>query len=230
MSLLRTFIILIALVSLPAVARADVITFFDFNDENLTSDRGMRPTTITTNFASTGVDYDAGSSVNADPDDSGPLTASSAGRALKLIGNSNNAKSITLSVNTTGYNAIQISFATRRTTTGFNSNQFQYSVDGGATFINFGAPFNPTTSTTFALQTFDLSGITTLNNNPNAVFRILFNGASSATGSTRIDNLLVEGTLLPRDLPPTATPEPATFALLGAGLTGMLSQLSRRRK
>ena len=109
----------------------------------------------------------------------------------------------------------RISLATLRTSTGFNSNQFQYSLDGVA-FINFGAPYTP--QLTFGLVTFDLSSIAGLNDNPNAAFRIVFNGATSASGKNRIDNLVVEGQSIA-----TPIPEPASMLLLSLGLTATLA-------
>ena len=104
--------------------------------------------------------------------------------------NANNGRTLDLNVSTAGLNNIVISFATIRTSTGFNSNQLQYSLDGVA-FVDFGAPYTP--PLTFGLVTFDLSSISGLNDNPDAAFRIVFNGATSATGNNRIDNLVVEG-------------------------------------
>ncbi|HTG87452.1 MAG TPA: PEP-CTERM sorting domain-containing protein, partial [Pyrinomonadaceae bacterium] len=59
--------------------------------------------------------------------------------------------------------------------------------------------------------------------NPNAAFRIVFNGATSSTGTNRIDNFVVEGT-------PSGVPEPATAVLLLSGLSGLYSLRKRKRK
>src|SRR6185436_9385209 len=94
---------------------------------------------------------------------------------------------------TLGFSNIIVSFATQGTSTGFNSNQFQYSLDG-LNFIDFGSPYVPLSAFGSVPVVFTLSSILGLNNNPNAAFRILFNGASSATGTNRIDNFVIEGT------------------------------------
>ena len=191
---------------------ADEIAIWNFNDSDLTVDHGIG--SLTTTFPIVG--FAAGTLVNARQGDP-------ALQALSLVGNANNGQSITFSVSTVGFGDIRVSFATQRTSTGFNNNQFQYSLDG-ITFINFQAPFNPAAS--FSLIAFDLSSISGLNNNPNAVFRIVFNGATSATGNNRLDNLVVEGTSLESD----PVPEPASLLLLATGIGGLLSARRVKRK
>ena len=200
-----------------ATARADEIAIWNFNDSNLTVDRGSG--LLTTNFVAANVTYTAGSTVNARQGDT-------AGQALTLQGGTsqtNNGRNLTFNVSTVGFNNIIVSFATQGTSTGFNSNQFQYSLDG-STFVNFGATYAPPVS--FALLSFDLSNITGLNNNALASFRIVFNGATGSAGNNRIDNLVVEGT---PSAPVAAVPEPASLLLLGIGLSGALAAVRRRR-
>jgi len=191
-------------------ARADEIGIWNFNDSNLTVDHGMG--TLESSFSSIG--FASGTTINARLGDS-------AGQALNLTNQINNGENITLSVSTVGFTNIIVSFAAQRSATGFNSNQFQYSLNG-TTFVNFNAPFNPPTS--FGLFTFDLGSIAGLNNNSSAAFRIVFNGASAAAGSNRIDNLVVEG-----QRPAAAIPEPASVVLLGLGLSGAMAMMGRRR-
>ncbi|MDQ3174977.1 MAG: PEP-CTERM sorting domain-containing protein [Acidobacteriota bacterium] len=189
---------------------ADEIAIWNFNDSNLVVDYGTG--TLTTNFNLVNVLFTlGGTSTNA-------RQGHVAGQAMTLQGgtsNANNGRTVNLNVSTVGWNNIVISFATQGTSTGFNSNQFQYSLDGVA-FINFGAPYTP--PLTFGLVTFDLSSISGVNDNPNAAFRIVFNGATSASGNNRIDNLVVEGQNIT-----TPIPEPASILLLSLGLTGTLA-------
>lgn len=191
-------------------ANADEIAIWNFNDSDLVVDHGTG--TLTTNFNLANVLFtSAGTGTNARQGDA-------AGQSMTLQGgtsNANNGRTLNLNVSTVGLNNIVISFATQRTSTGFNSNQFQYSLDGVA-FINFGAPYTP--PLTFGLVTFDLSSISGVNDNPNAAFRIVFNGATSASGNNRIDNLVVEGQNIT-----TPIPEPASILLLSLGLTGTLA-------
>jgi hypothetical protein len=198
------------------VVRADEIAIWNFNDSDLVIDHGNG--TLTTNFNLVNVVFTlGGTTTNARLGDP-------AGQSLTLQGgtaNANNGRFINLSVSTLGFSNIRVSFATQATGTGFNNNQLQYSLDG-VTFVNFGLPYTP--PTTFSLVMFDLSSIVGLNDNPNAAFRIVFNGAASASGNNRIDNLVVEGTNLV-----TAVPEPSSMILFGLGLGGLVVKKLKRR-
>jgi len=205
------------LLMLPMPAQADEIAAWNFNNSDLIISHGAG--TLTTNFNLTNVLFSfGGTGVNARLGDT-------AGQSLTLQGGTslaNNGRNLTFSVSTVGFTNVVVSFAAQATSTGFNNNQFQYSSDGGATFTTFGA-FGPGIS--FSTLSFDLSAITALNNNPNVVFRIIFDGASSSTGNNRLDNIVVDGTASM-----TPVPEPATIALLGTGLATLAGKIRRRRK
>jgi len=196
-------------------ALADPIAIWNFNDSDLVVDHGAG--TLVSNFNVTNIGFAAGTTNNARLGDP-------AGQAISLQGGTssgNNGRNVTVNVTTVGYGNIIVSFATQGTATGFNSNQFQYSLDG-VTFVDFGSPYTPATAFGTVPVVFNLSSIPGLNNNPNAAFRIVFNGATSATGTNRIDNFVVEGSS-------TTIPEPATLALLGSGLTTLFGLGQKRR-
>ena len=199
-------------------ARADELAIWNFNDSDLNVDHGSG--TLTSTINAVNILFAAGTTNNARLGDP-------AGQALSLqggTGNANNGRNITFNVSTVGFTNIVVSFATQGTSTGFNNNQFQYSLDG-INFIDFGPPYAPATAFGTLPLVFSLAAIAGLDNNPDAAFRIVFNGATSSTGNNRIDNVVVEGTSVTSE----TIPEPTTALLLLSGLGGFY-KLRRKRK
>jgi PEP-CTERM motif-containing protein len=198
-------------------AKANEVAVWNFNDADLIVDHGNG--TLTTNLLAANVGFAGGTTNNSRLGDV-------AGQALQLQGgtsNANNGRNLTFNISTLGFENIIVSFATQGTSTGFNSNQLQYSLDG-VTFIDFGSPYTPTTAFGSTPVIFNLGAILGLNDNPNAAFRIVFNGATSSTGNNRIDNFVVEGSALTSPIP-----EPTTVLLLGTGITGIVSLRNKRK-
>jgi len=198
-------------------ARADELAIWNFNDSDLVVDHGSG--NLTTNFNLTNVVFTlGGTTTNARQGDL-------AGQSMTLQGGTstgNNGHYINLGVSTVGFSSIVVSLATQGTASGFNNNQLQYSLDG-VNFVDFGPPYIPAAAFGSVPIVFDLSSIAGLNNNPNAAFRIVFNGATSSTGNNRLDNIVVEGQAI------TNIPEPASMTLLALGLGGTLFSSCRKR-
>ena len=208
--------LMLLLTAASRAALADELAVWNFNDSNLTVDHGSG--TLVSNFNPANLLFAAGTTNNA-------RLGHVAGQALSLqggTGTANNGRHLTFNVSTLGFSNIVVSFATQGTSTGFNSNQFQYSLDG-INFIDFGLPYTPASAFGSVPLVFSLVSIAALNNNPNAAFRIVFNGASSATGTNRIDNFVVEGTAV------TNVPEPVSAILLLTGLSGLYGLRKRKR-
>lgn len=94
------------------------------------------------------------------------------------------------SLPTTGFQSIVVKYATRRSTQGAGTQIWSYTVDGTnyLPFINVSVTEVPT------LATFDFSGVSGVNNNPNFKLRVTFSQTGGGiTGNNRFDNFTTEG-------------------------------------
>jgi PEP-CTERM motif-containing protein len=140
-------------------------------------------------------------------------------------------------VPTTGIQNIVFSFDQIGSNTGPADFQVQYSTDG-TNFLSFSnytintsagtsSGWTPATSLAAYNYSFNLAGITGLNNDANALFRIVDNGTTSlnggsvATGGTdRVDNVIVAG---------NSVPEPASLSLLSIAGASLVARRRRHR-
>lgn len=130
------------------------------------------------------LDAFAGSTVND------PRSSTNAGNSYSLVSNNTaNSKSIVIVLPTINYTNIRVSFDTRGSSTGFSTHQWAYSTDG-SNFINFGTN-TATTATLFSTKSLDLTSISAVNNVSKIYLRLTVNGASSAIGNNRLDNIQI---------------------------------------
>jgi hypothetical protein len=107
-----------------------------------------------------------------------------------LIGQAGNGSYIEMQFSMSGLSDLGISFATRGTSTGFNTGQWSYSTDG-LNFTDFG-PNTATTSTSYQLASGSPFGTAALDGSTSAYLRYTLSGATSSSGNNRIDNLLLQ--------------------------------------
>lgn len=135
-----------------------------------------------------------------------------AGSALSIVGQSQNGRAIHLTATTGAAERLTLSFACRRTDSGFSDNRVEAWIAGGWVEIGSfaGGSDWPVHLFEFDAPTQLFGGVTEL--------RITIGGATSATGNIRFDNLRLES---------RSVPTPGALALLGLGAT--IARSRRRR-
>ena len=114
-----------------------------------------------------------------------------AGASLSLISQDMNGNHIMVEFTMEGYTDLEISYWTRKTSTGFNNNQWAWSTDG-ENFTDFGPVINPIDDSGGEVMV--LNAPAEINNAPNVYLRYTLNGATSGSGNNRIDNLQLNAT------------------------------------
>ena len=124
--------------------------------------------------------------INAQPGDP-------AGNALRVR---NPCTDFIIVAPTTGYKDIVVSYSVAKSTSGASTDSVFYTTDG-VTYTNAGlatVSYNPQVDPAYMLETFNLSSIVAVNNNPNFQFKITFSSGNLATsGNDRFDNITVTG-------------------------------------
>ena len=115
-----------------------------------------------------------------------------AGYALR-VRNPSHSRQLVLSVPSTGFEELKLTYAVHRTSNGARHHQPQYSPDGGVTWHDIGPPLEVETG--YQLRQVDLSGFEDAVNNPYLAVRLLFMGAEASgdSGNNRFDNISVRG-------------------------------------
>lgn len=114
------------------------------------------------------------------------------------VRNPADTRALIFEVPSSGYRSLVVTFATTRTTNGAQEQEFYHSADGGNTWTLSGEAYtvnNLDAEEGYTEKIIDLSGIESLNDNPNLMFKIMFVGEGSAntSGNNRFDNFSVDG-------------------------------------
>lgn len=143
----------------------------------------------------------------------GALFGDDAGGSFSFIGDSNNGAMAVLSFDATNYESITLDFARRGTGTGYNFVDIAWR-DSVGTLHSVGT-INAAGTSTWVAFNFDFGSA--LDGDSSAEIVITFDGASSTSGNNRLDNVTISGTLVPA---------PGTAALIGLG--GLVATRRRR--
>jgi hypothetical protein len=128
-----------------------------------------------------------------DPREGGSVLAGMSYCPLGGTGTSANGKSMIFYYTMEGYQDPVLTFATRGTSTGFHTQQWAWSTDN-STYTDFGTNTADNTST-YVFRTLDMSDINDLDNAVDVYLRVTFDGATSATGNNRLDNVVINASI-----------------------------------
>ena len=170
-------------------AQFELFQYWNFND-----DTDMN-TLITPTLGNGSLEYNGDTFDDVNGSELNARNGDESGSGLRLR---NPSGDFIMNIPSTGYENIVLSFAARRSGSGSETFQIDYSIDG-SNFIETGiSPTIFTLTEDYELFEFDLSAITEINNNINFMVRIRFDEESttSTSGNSRFDNLTLEGDTL----------------------------------
>jgi hypothetical protein len=116
-----------------------------------------------------------------------------AGNAIAFANETANGKSVVFKFPTKGYFNLSLSMAVRKTATGFNSHEWEWSLDGENYTLIENTATCPIIDAEFVLTTLDLRTIDELNDQYEVFLRLTFDGGRGATGNNRFDNITLHG-------------------------------------
>lgn len=167
-----------------------------------------------------------GTAVNAG---SGFSTVTSGASSLTVLNSTANIKSMVFKFSMTGLKDLIASYATQNSGTGFTSHKWEYGTDGvNWTTVQTLTPL----PTSYAVRT--LTTITGLDGTANAYLRLTVNGATSAAGNNRLDNIQLNATtntatpvisatgspLATHTTYGSASPAPTSLSVSGSNIAG----------
>ncbi len=232
---MKTVLSLVALAGVASIAQADVIAYWNFNDNVIGVGSAMgylNPGAYSANQGAGTLTLDPSITVNSNATTNNGTFGTFAGTTVNVIlpdpsGGSivlqngtaglNNGKYIDFNISTSSVASnLVLTYATRKTNTGFATQTISYSANGGP-FVTLGtvAP-----ATTFGATSTLNFGAADVYGKASLVVRFTFSGGSTgandAAGNNRIDNVQFNGTV----------PAPSAIALLGLG--GLVAGRRRR--
>lgn len=238
---IRVALIASTAVLLSSVAHGAVVTSWSFNDATTTADVG--------NGEGNAVETTLRAANLTKVKKSRRASTQAINRALEVLNfdtmtTRSGHDGLQFDADTTAFDGISVSFMQQNGVRSSAWAQFQYSIDGGVTFITTGlnndGAYRVTATKSFQLFSFDLSGIAGVDNNSDFQFRVMaihapdadkFVATSgkryNATGTTatwKFDEVIVTGTTPA----PVTTPAPGAIALLMAA--GSIATGARRRQ
>jgi hypothetical protein len=213
---MKKTIVISCLMSVASLTQAAVTLLAGWNFNNQTSSAAA-PTPIAADHGSGSLDLSylsAGSDATISSSGSGQneFGSDAAGNALLIGGGTGeNGKSIIFSLDMSGYQNLVLTYVTEASGTGFNTQSWSYSTDGGNNYISSGESGSPVSSvpTSYTTETVNFSSVSALDNNSSILIELTLSGATGGSGSAHFDNIQFNGTL-------SAVPEPATWGAISA--------------
>ncbi len=193
----KTILILAAILALGLVYGQNLVYYWNFNanvpatDQNWAQPIAANVGTASLTYTFTEAYSFTGTTINGtDGEVNGGSFCPRGG-----LENVNNGAWFTLSASTVGYDSVVLSYPTRKTSTGFTTQEVKYTINGTDWLtketVNISAYENNWVAT--QLVTVDFSGTPGVGNNPNFAIRIVLTGAASAVGNNRFDNIRIHG-------------------------------------
>jgi len=108
--------------------------------------------------------------------------------ALALVNSTANGQSIVFKLSMTNLMNLTLSYASRETGTGFNSQEWSYGTNG--TDFSTLTTITPGRTTSFVVYNVDFSDIEEINSEPEVYIKLTITGASSVSGNNRLDNIV----------------------------------------
>ena len=219
----KTLLTILAISGLALSSRAALIAHWDF-DTYANGQHSVAPeSSLLTSSLDVDASFPSGGSASLNSvagtttNDSTPETAPNAAtQAMQFSGNDQNSKGFNITINSSGFSFVQVTYAAVRNNSGANVNTWSYSLDGGTTFT--AAPVQPSAvGTSYNTLTVDLTSVPELVNfSGTLVLRNVLSGAGG--GDSTFDNVQVLGQV----------PEPINAALALFGLVFLGVRFGRR--